>query len=213
MPVNPVVNYRQINRYSKQFEPIDGDFVKEGYFKIPAAEIEALGYGDAEDVPEGIAVKLAVPGSSQTKNSVYVQYEEGDLEICDTDDAEVYGVTVQRIIPVGTNFPYKRKEYSSAVFRGEYVGVVTGHFIAMLMGIHLETGVGTTVPAVKDYLYVGDKGMLSLDGENGAGSTGKKVARILSRDRLPRQFSDGAVKAGSTHKEVMVKCFLTENPS
>lgn len=210
---NPVVTYRQINRYSKQFEPIFGDVIKEGFFKIPAAEIQGIGYGDAEEVPEGIAVKLAVPGSAQYKNSVYITYEEGDLEICDVDDADVYGLTLQKIIPIGTNFPYKRKEMQSSVFRGEYVGIATGHFIAMLMSTNVTTGVGSATPAVRDYLYVGNKGILSLDGQNGAGSSGKKVAQILSLDRIPVNFSDGQPKAGETHKEIMVKCFLTENPS
>jgi hypothetical protein len=205
---NPVVTYRKIDRYSKQFEPIFGDVIKEGFFKIPAAEIEAVGYGDAEEVPEGVAVKLAVPGTGQYKNAVYVTYEEGDLEICDVDDADVYGLTLQKIVPIGTNFPYKRKDFQSSIFRGEYVGIATGHFIAMLMSINVTVGCGSTTPAVRDYLYVGNKGILSLNGENGASNTGKKVAQILSLDRIPVNFSDGQPKSGESHKEIMVKCAL-----
>ena len=202
----PVVTYRQINRYSKQFEPIFGDFIKEGFFKIPALEIKGLGYGDAEEVPEGIAVKLAVPGTAKTKGGQYIVYEEGDLEICDVDDAEVYGFTLQKIVPVGTNFPYLRKQFQTSVFRGEYVGVCTGHFVAIVQGWHAETGIGSTTPAIKDSLFVGNKGMLSLDGENGVSSGSNAVATIIALDRIQFDFATGAAKAGETHKELTIKC-------
>jgi len=205
----PVVNYRKIERYSKQFEPIFGDYIKEGFFKIQANEIKGAGYGDTDEVPEGVCVKLAVPGTSKTKNAVYITYEEGDLEICEADDSEVYGVTIQKIVPVGSNFPYLRKQFQTAVFRGEYVGIATGHFVGILMDM---TGIGTTVPAVKDFLYVGTKGILSLAGENGVGGSpsGKKIAQVIGLDRLPIDRTDGSVLSGSTHQELTVKLNLVQ---
>jgi hypothetical protein len=206
---SPFVNFNgKIQRYSKNFEAIQGNIVQESMWRIPATEYKAAGYGDADEVPEGLLVKIATPGT-RTKNSVSVTYAVGDLEICSADDTEVYGITMEKVIPAVGQDPYYKKPGQLTAFRGQNVTVVTGDFLGIFMSKILATGFNMASAATyapKVGIYAGLKGIPSVPGVNGvaASPAGKAVGFVVANTSGQKKF-DGTTLAPD---EVVVKLFL-----
>jgi len=196
--------YQNIKRYEKTFEPIQFDDRVDlvGLFRITKYEAERV-FGAGGIVPEGTPVKIAVPDGTN--------YFEGDLKICDADDPEVDGITYQKVIPVDTQFPYRRKLYQTAVFYGEKVTIVKGNFIAIWRNVF---NVGTTnadiEASIGSRIYAADgvNGIVvAAPGFNGVPdpATGKAIGKIIGTDELPVQHADNSQPlAGAIHKEIYV---------
>jgi hypothetical protein len=188
---NPNVPYIAADRFSKTFEAILGPgMIKDGHFRLTDAARLAGGFAANESVPEGTCVKLSATA--------------GELTICAVEDADVYGITLQRIDPISTTHPYLRKEFQTAVFVGEPVALATGFFHGMVMEM---TGIDSATVAQGTKLYVGTKGKPSMDGFNGVAApaaTAKVVGTVIGLDRLGVNRDTGA--ATGSHQEVMIRC-------
>jgi len=201
----PLAPYQPADRYELTFEVIqkynlEGHNI--GFFRITKEEAERVFTTDGV-VPAGTAVKIAIPGS---RNGV--TYIEGDLEICAADDEDFYGMTYSKVIPIGNDFPYRKKQFQSTVFHGDQVAVTTGQYVAIFRN-QFDVGADNTAieAAVGTKLYIGTGGKISAANRNGvpAVPTGVSVGRMMGTDTLPVKYSDNSqIQAGAVHKEIVV---------
>lgn len=202
MNTSPLVPFQDINRYEKTFEVIQGkdkDLIS--IFKITKEEAERV-FAATGIVPEGTAVKIAVPG---TRNGV--TYVEGDLEICEADDVTVYGFTYQKVIPIGNDFPYRKKMFQTTGFHGQQVTVAVSSYVAVFRNQFDAGADNATIEGnVGQPMYAGTSGKPSVEGRNGVPSPalGKVIGVIAGTDELPVRHSDGNPVPSADHLEIYV---------
>lgn len=204
MNTEPMIPFQNPGRYEKTFEVIQGkdeDLI--ALFHIAQHEAERI-FSSKGSVPEGTAVKIALVGTDPYGDGE--DYAEGELRICDADDANVYGFTYQKVIYEGDEFKYRKKEFQSTVFYSQQITVAVGRYVAVTKNYSVGATNAVVEGNVGKYLYVGTNGVMAAPGFAGVGASpaGKAVAIFVGNDDLPKQHSDGLTKTGSLHKEIYV---------
>lgn len=194
--------FQNIQRYEKTFEPIQFDEKNLiSFFRITKYEAERV-FGANGIVPEGTPVKIAQRGAN---------YSEGDLQICSPDDPEIDGILYQKVVPIGVEFPYRRKLYQSSVFYGERVTIIRGEFVAIWRNVFDAGATNTDIEtSIGKYIYAANMAnnkVVAIPGRAGvpANPVGKKIGKIIGTDELPVKHSNNDQPLdGAVHKEIYV---------